>query len=187
MNLAPIGFWRKRPAAPAPGEEDLPYPQPAPGPQLPLRLLQRYLTAHAYLESYEHGASTCRLCGAQNGCATLTDGVHVWPEGLAHYVLAHAVPLPGGFIRHIEAAAAAAAAGAGAPAQPEGGNLSGDAISPPLPPALDQARLAAAAALLPVRNHLLWEVGQPPSPVPSATLAWLRARSAVLDLGQAAP
>ena len=166
MNLVPVGFWRKHPAASgAPGEEDLPYPAPAaPGAAplpLPLPHLLRYLTAHAYLESYEHGAAACRLCGAQNnGCATLTDGVHVWPEGLAHYVQAHAVALPEGFVRHIAAAAAAAAAAAGAAAQ--------------LPP----------AALFPARNHLLY--GAPPTPLPAATLAWRRARSAVLDLGPAA-
>ena len=32
------------------------------------------------------------------GCATLTDGKYVWPEGLAHYVSAHAVRLPEDFV-----------------------------------------------------------------------------------------
>ncbi|WP_433088412.1 hypothetical protein ACQP1P_20535 [Dactylosporangium sp. CA-052675] len=41
------------------------------------------------------GVSVCRLCGAANGSAELTDGEHfVWPEGLAHYVEAHGVRLP---------------------------------------------------------------------------------------------
>jgi hypothetical protein len=167
MNLVPVGFWRKHPAASgAPGgEEDLPYPAPAPGATAPVPLphLLRYLTAHAFLESYEHGAAACRLCGAPNGYATLTDGVHVWPEGLAHYVLAHAVALPEGFVRHIAAAAATAAEAAAA---------AGAAALPP------------PAALFPTRNHLLY--GEPPTPLPAATLAWLRARTAVLDLGPAA-
>jgi hypothetical protein len=44
------------------------------------------------LESYELGYSTCRLCGVSGkamGCCALTDGVFVWPEGLAHYVESH--------------------------------------------------------------------------------------------------
>lgn len=41
------------------------------------------------------GFSACRLCGAANGSAELTDGVHfIWPEGLAHYVEDHGVRLP---------------------------------------------------------------------------------------------
>jgi hypothetical protein len=41
------------------------------------------------------GPSFCRLCGAVNGSAELTDGKHfVWPEGLAHYVSEHDVCLP---------------------------------------------------------------------------------------------
>lgn len=34
------------------------------------------------------------------GCTTLTDGKYVWPEGLAHYVTAHAVRPPEEFVRH---------------------------------------------------------------------------------------
>lgn len=38
------------------------------------------------------GSSTCRFCGLRpNGNTCLTDGVNVWPEGLAHYVEAHGV------------------------------------------------------------------------------------------------
>lgn len=38
------------------------------------------------------GSSTCRFCGLRpNGNTCLTDGVNVWPEGLAHYVEAHDV------------------------------------------------------------------------------------------------
>ena len=32
------------------------------------------------------GLSPCRLCGKPNGSAERTDGVYVWPEGLARYV-----------------------------------------------------------------------------------------------------
>jgi hypothetical protein len=41
------------------------------------------------------GFSLCRICGTRNGSAELTDGEHfVWPEGLPHYIEAHAVRLP---------------------------------------------------------------------------------------------
>ena len=95
--LAPFGFWS-------------PSARPTPSPPLPhAPLLLRYLTAHALLESYEHGHAACRLCGARAGCATLTDGARVWPEGFAHYFVAHGVQPP----REVLAAALAAAAAAG--------------------------------------------------------------------------
>ncbi|HXW79436.1 MAG TPA: hypothetical protein VEJ84_08040 [Acidimicrobiales bacterium] len=40
------------------------------------------------------GYSKCRLCGCRNGSGERTDGVFIWPEGLAHYVRDHAVRLP---------------------------------------------------------------------------------------------
>ena len=44
---------------------------------------------------------TCRLCGRSNGDATLADDAYQWPEGLAHYVEAHAVRLPVEFVAHV--------------------------------------------------------------------------------------
>jgi hypothetical protein len=32
----------------------------------------------------------------------LTDGVYLWPEGLAHYVREHSVTLPADVLAHIE-------------------------------------------------------------------------------------
>ena len=58
--------------------------------------LVRGFVARAYM-----GFSTCRICGAQNGALELTDGVFLWPEGLAHYVTAHAVRLPAAFVDHV--------------------------------------------------------------------------------------
>jgi hypothetical protein len=49
----------------------------------------------------ECGISECRFCGAPNGSVEQTDGVYVWPEGLAHYVREHRVRLPETVIRHI--------------------------------------------------------------------------------------
>jgi hypothetical protein len=48
------------------------------------------------------GCSYCRLrCGvpdSEMGSFDLTDGLWLWPEGLAHYVEAHGLPLPEEFI-----------------------------------------------------------------------------------------
>lgn len=51
--------------------------------------------ARAYM-----GYTTCRIFGAQNGSLELADGVYVWPEGLAHYVTAHAIRMPDVFVDH---------------------------------------------------------------------------------------
>jgi hypothetical protein len=40
------------------------------------------------------GYSQCRFCGIQNGSGEFTDGLLIWPEGLAHYVEKHHVRLP---------------------------------------------------------------------------------------------
>jgi hypothetical protein len=47
------------------------------------------------------GYSTCRFCGASNGDLDLTDGVYLWPQGLAHYVREHHVRLPDEFTEHV--------------------------------------------------------------------------------------
>jgi hypothetical protein len=47
------------------------------------------------------GISECRVCGKANGSAERTDGVYLWPEGLAHYVREHGVRPPVSVIRHI--------------------------------------------------------------------------------------
>ena len=56
------------------------------------------LVARAYC-----GPSMCRFCGIRNGSLELTDGVFVWPEGLAHYVAEHHVRLPHRFVEHVDA------------------------------------------------------------------------------------
>jgi hypothetical protein len=52
------------------------------------------------------GWSYCRFCDDQNGCADLSDGVYLWPEGLGHYIRAHDVWLPGQFTAHVAASLA---------------------------------------------------------------------------------
>lgn len=47
------------------------------------------------------GASRCRICCAPNGGGDeRTDGVYIWPSGLAHYVEEHGVRLPHEFVAH---------------------------------------------------------------------------------------
>lgn len=52
----------------------------------------------------ELGYSYCRFRDCRdehrnrNGCRDLSDGVWVWPEGLAHYVELHSVMLPEEFV-----------------------------------------------------------------------------------------
>jgi len=95
-----VGYWRLR-------QEDLPnLPHPAelvdPGwdPKV-RRKISTYLKRPAFALTYVYaGYSPCRLCGLPNGCAERSDGVFVWPEGLAHYVDAHDVRLPDDFVEH---------------------------------------------------------------------------------------
>jgi hypothetical protein len=94
-----IGYW-------APDGSQSPYPHPK-------RLVcpdwrpQDHGRIAAYLRSGQccwaaGGYSFCRLaCGIPDeamGCAELTDGEWVWPEGLPHYIEAHAVRLPDEFV-----------------------------------------------------------------------------------------
>ena len=72
-------------------------------------LAERRLVAH-HLRSAKRadsclGYSWCRFhCGvddAKMGDSDFSDGLWLWPEGLAHYVLEHAVRLPEEFLRHV--------------------------------------------------------------------------------------
>jgi hypothetical protein len=73
-----------------------------------------YLRAGDVLETYR-GLSFCRFaCGTPDremGHRDLTDGIFAWPEGLPHYVEAHAVRLPDRFIAHALAGGPRVAAG----------------------------------------------------------------------------
>ena len=65
----------------------------------------RYLKSGT-LRSREMGWSYCRIgCGVADqemGTTDLSDGLWVWPEGLAHYVEAHEIRLPDEFIATME-------------------------------------------------------------------------------------
>jgi hypothetical protein len=64
--------------------------------------LSRYLRSGRTLVTYRE-VSFCRFdCGERDmGCRDLTDGVFVWPEGLAHYIDKHEVRLPERFLAHV--------------------------------------------------------------------------------------
>lgn len=64
------------------------------------RLVALYLE-QGFIPWVQAGISWCRVCGKANGSAERTDGVYIWPEGLAHYVREHGVRPPMSVIRHI--------------------------------------------------------------------------------------
>lgn len=90
--LTLIGYWRsdQHPELPDPHE----FVFPGAGSDVRDRLASA-LENGARVRFYM-GYSECRICGALNGSAELTDGVHIWPEGLVHYVREHSVALPHG-------------------------------------------------------------------------------------------
>jgi hypothetical protein len=66
-----------------------------------LRYLERGLVAKSYM-----GFAICRCCARADGAmgtCDLTDGEWVWPQGLAHYVREHSLPLPTRFRECISA------------------------------------------------------------------------------------
>lgn len=61
----------------------------------------RYLEKKSHERRAWRGISRCRLCGRENGCCDVNDGVYVWPSGLIHYVADHQVRLPKAFVAHV--------------------------------------------------------------------------------------
>jgi hypothetical protein len=65
-----------------------------------------YLNSGAAISAYG-GYSYCRFrCGVADeemGCSDLSDGVWMWPRGLAHYVEKHNVKLPDAFVHTMRA------------------------------------------------------------------------------------
>jgi hypothetical protein len=107
-KLKPIGWWVSPQSA-----SDLPAPQELVENLLPAdrAALVRYLAEGLRLVQYR-GYSWCRFaCGIADsnmGSWDLTDGIWVWPEGLAHYIDTHGVGLPQEFTKHALAGATTA-------------------------------------------------------------------------------
>ncbi len=102
-TLQALGYWRD------PGIGDHRFRHPIAFVDSEWDIAERRLVAH-HLRSAKRadsclGFSWCRFhCGvddAEMGDSDFSDGLWLWPEGLAHYVLEHAVRLPEEFLRHV--------------------------------------------------------------------------------------
>jgi hypothetical protein len=119
--LREAGFWRPQ-GAPASLVSDRPDPRAlvdaAWARSADAAVVVRYLRARArFVEGFEMGLAPCRFAAGaaagcarapprELGCASLTDGVFVWPEGLPHYLRRHCVRPADDFVAHVLAAAA---------------------------------------------------------------------------------
>jgi hypothetical protein len=97
-RLTPIGYWHSE------NGDGLPHPQSLVSWtwQFGRRWrIVRYLRKGSVYVQYG-GCSYCRFGCWRTflGSKDLTDGVWVWPEGLAHYVATHGVRLPDEFVAH---------------------------------------------------------------------------------------
>jgi hypothetical protein len=93
-ELILIGYWR--------GEHAVGWPDPADFVDSTWARDEREAVAdylgRGFVVRACMGYSPCRICGKDNGCLELSDGIYVWPEGLAHYVTDHGVRLPEPFV-----------------------------------------------------------------------------------------
>ena len=99
--LHEIGFWHEPQSGRLPADPTRLVRPDWAGPLRP-RLIE-YLRFGHKLIGYL-GSSFCRFqCGAPRarlGLWDLTDGVWIWPEGLAHYLEVHGLALPDAFLAH---------------------------------------------------------------------------------------
>lgn len=99
-TLKLLGFWRKYADVNRDRSDPRPYPVPGcPRERLPAgdRMDVVEYCSLGFVESYELGYASCRLCGAcgpDMGCTALTDGTWCWPEGYPHYVSYHGITPP---------------------------------------------------------------------------------------------
>ena len=96
-SLKSVGYWRsaQRPKYPDPADlVDETWSQDE-------REDVAFYLSSALIPRTWMGYSPCRICGRDNGAVDFTDGVYIWPEGLAHYVEDHAVRLPHEFVEHV--------------------------------------------------------------------------------------
>lgn len=88
-KLIKVGYWYSE------YEPDLPRPQENSNTltQKQTDEVIEYLRLFTVFNSYR-GFSKCRICNIHNGSVDHTDGRHMWPSGLAHYLEEHNVGLP---------------------------------------------------------------------------------------------
>lgn len=93
-KLIPVGYWWSE------REPELPMPDSNESIEHEEEIVQ-YLRDARQINAYR-GSSTCRICGdRRNGSREHSDGVYIWPQGLAHYVEEHKTTLPEEFVNHI--------------------------------------------------------------------------------------
>ncbi|MDI2126793.1 hypothetical protein [Yinghuangia seranimata] len=97
MDLRMVGYWWS--------EDASAYPDPKvlvdPGWDMEERVLVETYLHDGQVARQFMGASRCRICGQANGGDERTDGTYIWPSGLGHYVIEHAVRLPREFVEHV--------------------------------------------------------------------------------------
>ena len=96
MKLRLIGYWEGPHAEGWPTAQNFVDPAQDRG---DVRVICGYLEDGAVARKYR-GLSKCRFCGEFVGSLERTDGVYIWPDGLAHYVREHSVRLPDEFLAH---------------------------------------------------------------------------------------
>jgi hypothetical protein len=102
-ELILIGYWRAKDAAHWPDPVDfIDSTWDVDERDIVVDYLSRGFVVRAYM-----GYSPCRICGRDNGALELSDGIYVWPEGLAHYLADHGVRPPEQFVAHALAMAEA--------------------------------------------------------------------------------
>jgi hypothetical protein len=102
-GLILIGYWRAKDAAHWPDPVDfIDSTWDVDERDIVVDHLSRGFVVRAYM-----GYSPCRICGRDNGALELSDGIYVWPEGLAHYLADHGVRPPEQFVAHALAMAEA--------------------------------------------------------------------------------
>jgi len=97
IRLRKIGYWA------SPDEPELPDPHDYIDVDMPKDVrytLWGYLLTGTRAPWACMGPSMCRICGSVNCSGEFTDGVFLWPEGLAHYVFEHHVRLPDEVLLH---------------------------------------------------------------------------------------
>ncbi len=93
-KLIPVGYWYSD------SEPELPMPDSNDSVEHEAEIVA-YLKNNREINAYR-GMSPCRLCDLRNnGSREMSDGVYIWPQGLAHYIEVHKTTLPAEFIEHI--------------------------------------------------------------------------------------
>ena len=93
-KLIPVGYWHSK------SEPELPMPDSNDFIEHEEEIVE-YLQSARQINAYR-GSSPCRLCDKRhNGSREHSDGVYIWPQGLAHYVEEHKTTLPAEFVEHI--------------------------------------------------------------------------------------